>query len=144
MGCASFSTSYRKAVKSDSLLGTSQVAETGGRQPNLHLLVLKEMTSSPWLAEVFVERRICSVAQKIFEPLLGVLAQSLQLLPLLLVTKMLPLKIPLKPASPSQQRSSNPTLGNVKKGGDCPMQTGCRKIASHMQYLARYSIYYLR
>lgn len=66
------STSYRKVVKSqllcpNSLLGSSQAAETGGRQPNLHLLALKEMTSCPWLAEVFVERRICSVAWKILK-----------------------------------------------------------------------------
>lgn len=141
------STSYRKVVKSqllcpNSLLGTSQAVETGGRQPNLHLLALKEMTSSRWLAEVFVERRICSVAWKILQHSLESLLSPFSPCLCCLLIKKLPLKLPLKPASPSQQRSSNPALGDVKEGGRCPMQTGRRKIAAHVQYLTRSRIYY--
>lgn len=150
MGCASFSASYRKVVKTqllhpNSLLDTSLAAETGGRPPNLHILALKEMTSSPWLAEVLVERKIHSVAWKILKHSLESRLSLFSPCLCCSLTKKFPLKLPLKPAFPSQQQSSNPALGgDVKEGGHCPMQTECRKIASHMQYLTRGSIYYTR
>lgn len=149
MGCISFSTSYRKVIKTpllcpNSLLGTSQSVETRGKQPDLHLLALKAMTSSAWLAEAFVERRIHSVAWKILRCSLETQFSPSSLCLHCLLTKKVPLKLPLKPASLSQQRNSNPALGgDVKMDGRCPMQTGCRKITSHRQYLTRDRFYYL-
>lgn len=78
--------SYRKVIKTrllcpTSILGTSQTVETGGRQPNLHLLALKAITMSAWLAEAFVK------STENFDVLLGDTTQSLQPLSPLLADK---------------------------------------------------------